>query len=378
MGPLNILHIFRAPVGGLFRHVLDLAREQIARGHRVGLIADRRTGGERAEEQFAKLAPGLALGLSRVPMRRHMGPSDALVLAHVMHRIAESKADVVHGHGGKGGAYARLALSRRRALRAYTPHGGSLLFSSDTLAGRIYLGTERLLMPRGDLYLFESAYSASTFSRKVGAPPGLTRVVHNGVAPEEFEPVAVRPDASDIVFVGELRLLKGVDVLIDAIALLHSRGRAVTATLVGDGPERDMFRAQVARLKLDHVIRFPGAMPARQALALGRIMVVPSRIESLPYIVLETAASGKPLIATKVGGIPEIYGALSVNLVPAEDAPALAEAIGRSLDEPAAVAAAAAALRARVAASFSLPAMAEGVLNAYGEGLGALAGTARR
>jgi glycosyltransferase involved in cell wall biosynthesis len=212
----------------------------------------------------------------------------------------------------------------------------------------------------------------------VGAPPGLTRVVHNGVAPEEFEPVAVRPDASDIVFVGELRLLKGVDVLIDAIALLRSRGRAVTATLVGDGPERDMFRAQMARLKLDHVIRFPGAMPARQALALGRIMVVPSRIESLPYIVLETAASGKPLIATKVGGIPEIYGALSVNLVPAGDAPALAEAIGRSLDEPAAVAAAAAALRTRVAASFSLSAMAEGVLNAYGEGLAALAGTARR
>ena len=81
-------------------------------------------------------------------------------------------------------------------------------------------------------------------------------------------------------------------------------------------------------------------MPARQALALGRVMVVPSRVESLPYIVLEAAASGKPLIATKVGGIPEIYGPLSGNLVPAEDAPALAEAIGRSLDEPAAAAAA--------------------------------------
>ena len=223
---------------------------------------------------------------------------------------------MVHGHGAKGGAYARLALNRRGALRAYTPHGGSLLFSSDTLAGRFYLGTERLLMPRGDLYLFESAYSADTFRRKIGAPPGLTRVVHNGVAQAEFEPVAVAADASDIVFIGELRLLKGVDVLIDAIALLRARGRAVTATLVGDGPERDMFRAQVGRLKLDDAIRFPGAMPARQALALGRVMVVPSRVESLPYIVLETAASGKPLIATRVGGIPEIYGPLSGNLVP--------------------------------------------------------------
>ena len=58
------------------------------------------------------------------------------------------------------------------------------------------------------------------------------------------------------------------------------------------------------------------AMPARQAIALGRIMVVPSRAESLPYVVLEAAAAGMPLIATGVGGIPEIYGPLSDTLVP--------------------------------------------------------------
>jgi hypothetical protein len=50
MARLNILHVFRAPVGGLFRHVLDLSREQVARGHRVGLIADSRTGGARAAD----------------------------------------------------------------------------------------------------------------------------------------------------------------------------------------------------------------------------------------------------------------------------------------------------------------------------------------
>ena len=60
MTPLNILHVFRAPVGGLFRHVLDLAHEQIARGHRVGLIADSNTGGARADEVLGELAPSLA------------------------------------------------------------------------------------------------------------------------------------------------------------------------------------------------------------------------------------------------------------------------------------------------------------------------------
>ena len=69
-----------------------------------------------------------------------------------MRRVAEAKADVVHGHGAKGGAYARLAFGNPRAVRAYTPHGGSLLFGHDTLAGKFYLATERFLMLRGDLY----------------------------------------------------------------------------------------------------------------------------------------------------------------------------------------------------------------------------------
>ena len=69
---------------------------------------------------------------------------------HVMRRIAQTGADVVHGHGAKGGAYARMALNARRAVRAYTPHGGSLLFGHDTVAGKFYLATEKMLMLRGD------------------------------------------------------------------------------------------------------------------------------------------------------------------------------------------------------------------------------------
>ena len=63
------------------------------------------------------------------------------------------------------------------------------------------------------------------------------RVVHNGVTAEEFAEVAPQADATDIVFIGELRMLKGVDVLLDAIAQLAREGRSVTATIVGDGPD---------------------------------------------------------------------------------------------------------------------------------------------
>lgn len=378
MGPLNILHVFRAPVGGLFRHVRDLSRAQAERGHRVGLIADSSTGGARAEDMLAELAPSLALGLLRIPMRRHAGPGDIGALVQVMRRLAEVNADIVHGHGAKGGTYARMAFNQRRAARVYTPHGGSLLFSNDNLSGRIYLGTERLLMLGGDLYLFESAFSADTFRRKIGEPRGLVRVVHNGVSPQEFQPIPVAADATDLVFLGELRMLKGIDVLIDAIGRLRQEGRAVTATLVGDGPDRAVFHAQVERLGLAQAIRFLGAMPARQAFAHGRLMVAPSRQESLPYVVLEAAAAGKPLITTRVGGIPEIYGPLSDRLVSSNDAAALAAAIAHMLDDPAATAEVTAKLRERVASSFSVDSMVEGVLAAYRDALAVLSQNGRR
>ncbi len=378
MPPLKILHVFRAPVGGLFRHVLDLAREQAARGHRVGVICDSQTGGVRADEVLAALEPSLALGLTRYPMHRQPHPSDVSALRHVMRRLAETQADVVHGHGAKGGAYSRLTFNRPQAVRAYIPHGGSLLFTHDTLAGKIYLATERFLMRRGDLFLFESAFSAATFRRKIGTPRGLVRVVHNGVPPAEFEPVVPLPGASDLVFIGEMRMLKGVDLLIDAIAALRRDGRNVTATLVGDGPDREAFQAQAERLTLDDLISFKPATPARQAQAFGRTMVVPSRLDSLPYVVLEAAASGKPLITADVGGIPEIYGPLVGHLVPKDDAGALARAIVRALDDPQATAELAHALRERVAEGFTIDRMVEGVLAAYAEALQILQKFGRR
>ena len=378
MTPLNILHVFRAPVGGLFRHVLDLTREQIARGHRVGLVADLRTGGARAEDALRKIEPLLALGLSRVAMRRQPAASDIFVLAHVMRRVAQTKADIVHGHGAKGGGYARLVFANKRAVRAYTPHGGSLLFGHETLAGKFHLTTERLLMSRGDLFLFESVFSADMFASKIGNPRGLVRIVHNGVSRAEFERVAARMDATDLVFLGELRLLKGIDVLIDAIAAMRNNGRSVTATLVGDGPDREMFKGQISRLGLDTAVRLMPAMPARAAFAFGRIMVAPSRHESLPYVVLEAAAAGKPLITTKVGGIPEIYGPLSNTLVPPNDPAALTRAIAGALDGPSAMTDITQRLRERVKASFSIDSMVDGVLTAYQTALEALVNSGRR
>ena len=363
--PLNIVHIFRAPVGGLFRHVLDVTKGQAARGHRVGLIADSTTGGERGAQALADIEPKLALGLYRFPMHRQPGLSDIPAIWRVARWLRARNIDVAHGHGAKGGAYARLAPVGRPIVRAYTPHGGSLLFGHNTLAGKIYLTTERFLMQRGNLYLFESAYSGNMFRDKIGTPTGIVRVVHNGVTQAEFAPVDLAPDATDLVFLGELRHVKGIDILIEALSQLRNNGRDVSTTLVGDGPDANTYRDMVASRQMSSLVRFAGAMPARKALSLGRIMVVPSRAESLPYVVLETAASGKPIITTNVGGIPEIFGPLSSALVPPQDRDALASAIAATLDDPATANSRAAALRQRVAEGFSTDVMVAGVLAGY-------------
>jgi glycosyltransferase involved in cell wall biosynthesis len=366
--PLNILHVMRAPVGGLFRHVVDLAHGQAARGHRVGIVADATTGGERAETQLAELASALALGVTRVPMSRQIGVLDLSAVAHVGRRAAAAGADVLHGHGAKGGAYARLAPGAG-AIRVYTPHGGSLHYRWGTPTGLLYLTLERTLMSRTHLFLFESAYGRDVFRGKVGDPGALVRVVHNGVAPDEFTPIVADTQASDLVFVGELRALKGVAVLIEAIARLAREGRRVSATIVGDGPDRAAFAAEVVAQGLSERVQFVGVKPARAGFALGRLLVVPSLAESLPYIVLEAAAGDIPFIATRVGGVGEILGPDSADLVAPGDPAALARAIDQALREPATKRLAGARIRTRVREAFSTEVMTDAVLSAYGDAL---------
>jgi glycosyltransferase involved in cell wall biosynthesis len=360
--PLRILHILRTPVGGLFRHVVDLAREQVKRGHEVGIIADSSTGGDAAATTLAELEPDLSLGLSRVPMSRQIGTADRKVVRHVAARAHETKANVLHGHGAKGGAYARLASSP--ALRVYTPHGGSLHYSATTPNGLAYLAIERWLRRRTDLVLFESEFSRDTFRKKIGEPR-FSRVAHNGVRPDELQPVRREEDAADFIFIGELRKLKGVDVLLDALVLLEAEGWNGNAILYGDGPDRKSFEERTSQLGIFHQVRMPGPAPAREAFATGYVLAVPSLAESLPYIVLEAAAASMPMVSTRVGGIPEIYGPDAGALVLPGDAAGLAAALKKMRDEEAPEIVG--RLHNRVAAEFTVETMTATVLTAYSE-----------
>jgi len=367
--PLKILHVLRAPLGGLFRHVADLVRAQIERGHHVGVIADSTRLGPHPEGTLETLRPKLALGVTRIPIGRHLGPGDVSAAMQIGRLIRASGAEIVHGHGAKGGAFARLCAPAAGVVRAYTPHGGSLLYKPGTLSSGFYITLEKFLRPLSDLLLFESAYVAGLYRAKVGRTNALERVVSNGVGPTEFADVTLRPDAADILFIGELRHIKGVDVLLDAVANIRRDGKPLTAAIVGSGPSRPQLEAQAERLGLSGAVTFHGPVPARDAFKLGRLMVIPSRAESMPYIVLETAAAGVPMITTAVGGVPDIFGREAHRLLQPDDLPSLTAAIDRAVNDPETMRASTAAVRERVRAEFSIEHMVDGVIAGYREAL---------
>src|SRR3954452_23781044 len=128
-------------------------------------------------------------------------------------------------------------------------------------------------MDSTDLFLFESAFARETYQRTIGTPKGLVRCVFNGVTANEFDPVTKADDATDVLYVGEFRQIKGADLLIDAVARLRADGRPVTLTLAGDGEELQNLKAQVQKLFLSEAVRFIGHVKARYGFSKGKLLV---------------------------------------------------------------------------------------------------------
>ncbi|MBI3700222.1 MAG: glycosyltransferase family 4 protein [Afipia sp.] len=368
--PLRILHAVRAPVGGIFRHILDLAAGQADRGHLVGILADSPTGGDRASAALKELSPKLKLGVHRMAIHREPHPAD-LSAAMKFLRLANSlKLDVLHGHGAKAGAFVRLKGKSKKSIRVYTPHGGSLHYPPETLKGAFYARLERALMDRTELFLFESAFARDTYQRIIGRPRGLVRCVFNGVGAPEFDPITPADDATDLVYVGEFRQIKGADLLIQAVARLRADGKPITLTLAGDGEETENLKTLIKKLNLDDAVRFIGFVKARVGFGKGKLLVVPSRGDSMPYVVIEAAAAGVPMIAANVGGIPEIFGPYREPLFVANSVGAMADAIETALGDMDATRERAKTLKERIFMQFSQRAMVDGVLAGYRDAFG--------
>ncbi|MBV6659173.1 MAG: glycosyltransferase [Devosiaceae bacterium] len=364
----------RAPVGGLWRHILDLMDGLLSRGFELGVVVDSLRASDYALETLERFRPRLSLGVHLLDMPRLPGLNDLSITRETRRLLKELEPDIVHGHSAKGGLYARLSAWGLPTKAAYTPHGGSLHYNASTWEGRFFLGGERLLMPLCDQFLFESRYSERGYSAKVGNTEGRSRVVFNGLAAREFRggPTMLDRPAYDFAFAGEMRTIKGVDLFLKAMATLkRPDGSNAKAVLLGDGPLAETYRTMAQELGLEDTVTFLGRRPIREAFESTNTIVVPSRAESLPYIVMEAIAAGKRVIASDVGGIGEIFGPTRHALIKPDSVDALAAAMLADLDpsqrEPDAL------LQTRydyVAENFHVDTMVDQIAEAYRDLLG--------
>ena len=211
--------MLRSPVGGLFRHVIDLVRGQIGARPSGGHRLRRRTGGDMRHESCNELAAALALGLSRI--RCLARSASAMCPRRAMSRTAIRQSRTRHRAWSRRQRRSLCAAcGRPRAGRCGSTRrmAAACCFSPRASIGSFYLLLEKLLKRRTDLFLFESAFIERLFRAKIGEPATLARIVPNGVGGDEFADVPLRADATDLLYIGELRTLKGVDLLIDALA----------------------------------------------------------------------------------------------------------------------------------------------------------------
>ena len=180
-----------------------------------------------------------------------------------------------------------------------------------------------------------NSHAAADRLRWEHVPARKIAVIPNGVVLPREQARRTR-DRNKVVIVANLRPEKGHDVLLDAGAILRQRFPKVRVDIVGDGPERDRLIERSARLGLNGIVSFLGHRDDVPALLAGAgVFVLPSRSEAFPNALLEAMAAGLPIVATRVGGIPELIDDEQTGLLVPPDRPgALADRIGRLLAQP--------------------------------------------
>jgi glycosyltransferase involved in cell wall biosynthesis len=163
-------------------------------------------------------------------------------------------------------------------------------------------------------------------------------IIHCGVDPALFAPAEHRGVGKRLLFVGRVAAVKGVPVLLEALAQLRQRLADVELTIAGDGPDRRILQAQAAELGVGNAVRFLGYQSqsqVRELLAGTDVFVMSSFAEGVPVVLMEAMAAGVPVVATRVGGVAELVEeGKSGFLVAPGDAPATARKIEALLIDP--------------------------------------------
>lgn len=362
---MRIMHILDVRDADVVRHVVDLAGQQIAAGHEVGLVRGEADADRASHERLERLGPSLPLGLHRITLApRYSLLRDLDGAQRIFTVLRHGKPDVLHAHGQHAGAIGRfgLMLLQKRTGQPlqliYSPHGQTL-----GRLGPVAAMLERRLLSVTDGMVFECRFAREQYEKRFAPLPRHVAIVPYGVGENEFTERHIMDTATDFLYVGQLERSGGIDLLVMALARMK-RNRLIGALIVGDGSEERELRRQVDRYGLAHQVFFNSGLTRELALLKGTCLVLPARSENFPRVVLEAAAIGMPMILANVGGIRELVGDVAMPLVAPNDVDALVKALDAFLDNPKPLMDHALALKQRVAEHYTVARMAE-ALNAF-------------
>jgi glycosyltransferase involved in cell wall biosynthesis len=254
----------------------------------------------------------------------------ALVKA-IAEALTEIEPHIVQTHSYRPAAVVWWLRRKRPAWRWVGFFHGE---TREDLKVRAYNLLDRYLLRSADAIVVVAATQLSRFPRRAN----VLRIP-NAVLPAEdmmSGPSRLTTDPLPrpcLGFVGRLSREKGVDVLLDAMALLAARGRHLSLYVAGDGPDRSLLETQAQRLGLASRVLFLGSVKAVSAVYRSvDLLVLPSRTEGMPNVLLEAARLDLPMVATATGDVPDILLDPDAGMmVPPDDAMRLASAIDRAL-----------------------------------------------
>lgn len=344
--PLDILLVTApAKLGGLETVVLSLANGLARRGHRVTAAATVAPTGDPHPFVDGLRAAGVMVRLT--PERRGAERRAVIALA------AEVGAGIVHSHGYRSDVVVRSARAAIGRPIVSTVHG----FTGGDIKNRFYQWLQVRALAGFDGVVAVSRPLGTQLGRS-GIGADSLRVIPNGFAPAggTLTPVEARarllPGTSFagplIGWVGRLGAEKACDVFIEALATI--RDAEWTAVIIGTGPERPGLETLARRRGLEDRLVWSGPIPlAREIFPAFDVLALSSRTEGTPMVVLEAMAAGVPVVATAVGGIPDLLDLGSAGwLVPSDNPAALGGSLRRALDDTAEARSRSSRARARI------------------------------
>ena len=347
-----ILHVV-APgeFGGLERMVQLLTTGLQSRGHEVHVVSVAAEAGA-AESFLAPLrAAGVRTHVIDVPSRAY--PKERAAVAKLCRQV---RPDVVHTHGYRPDVLDSAPARRLGIPLVTTAHG----FTGGPWRNRFYEYLQRRAFRRFDAVIAVSRPLGERLAR-AGVPAARVHSIanawHRNGPPLDRESarrtLGLPGEAFVIGWVGRMSREKGPDVLLNAVARLNDL--PVLISMLGAGPEQAALQARAERLGAADRIRWHGAMPdAGRLFTAFDVYALSSRTEGTPVVLFEAMAAGIPVVATRVGGVPDVVSADEAVLVRSEDAIALAAAIREVYWSPAAAARRAGAARRRLEHEFAI------------------------